>query len=124
MARFLIVGLGPSASLLAGALRREGHVASVVAHADRGALEHVAIVCWLERSSPERFLLRSVDSSMRGFVYQAGGHERSVSRTASSNSIPLAILTADPDDLDAWLGQAREALNCLLAGRVPGDSGG
>ena len=97
---------------------------NAVAHADRGALEHVAIVCWLEDSSPERFLLRSVDSSMRGFVYQAGGHERSVSETATRNSIPVAILTADPDDLDAWLTQAQEALNSLLEGRVPGRSGG
>lgn len=124
MARFLIVGLGSSASLLADALGREGHVVNAVAHADRGALEHVAIVCWLDGPSPERFLLRSVDSSMRGFVYQAGGHERSVSETAMRNSIPVAILTADPDDLDAWLTQAQEALNSLLEGRVPGRSGG
>jgi hypothetical protein len=124
VARFLIVGLGPSASLLADALGQEGHVVNAVAHADRGALEHVAIVCWLDGTSPERFLLRSVDSSMRGFVYQAGGHERSVSETATRNSIPVAILTADPDDLDAWLTQAQEALNSLLEGRVPGRSGG
>jgi len=99
-------------------------VVSAVAHADRRALEHVAIVCWLERSSPERFLLRSVDSSMRGFICQAGGWERSVLETAARNSIPVTILTADPDDLDAWLAQAREALNSLLEGRVPGGSGG
>jgi hypothetical protein len=127
VARFLIVGLGPSASALADALEREGHVVSVVAHADRGALEHVAIVCWLEGSEPERFLLRSVDSSMRGFLYQAGevgDHERSVLETAARNSIPATILTTDPDDLDAWLTQARKALNSLLEGRVPGRNGG
>jgi hypothetical protein len=120
VARFLIVGLGPSASALADALRREGHVVSAVADTDRGALEHVAIVCWLDGSSPERFLLSSVDSSMRGFVYQAGGWERSVSETAARNSIPVAILTADPLDTDAWLEQARMALSALLEGRGTG----
>jgi hypothetical protein len=116
VARFLIVGQGPSASALGDSLGREGHVVGAVAHADRRALEHVAIVCWLERSSPERFLLRSVDSSMRGFVYQAGDHKQSVLETATRNSIPVAILTADPDDLDAWLTQALEAIGGLLEG--------
>jgi hypothetical protein len=120
VARFLIVGHGLSASALADALGREGHVVSVGAGTDRGALEHVAIVCWLEESSPERFLLGSVDSSMRGFVYQAGGWERLVSETAARNSIPVAILTADPGDLDAWLAQAREVLGALLEGSGTG----
>ena len=118
MARFLIVGHGPSASALVATLEQEGHVVSAVAHTDRGALEHVAIVCWLDGSSPERFLLRSVDSSMRGFVYQAGEWERLVSETAARNSIPIAILTADPLDIDAWLVQARSALGALLEGRA------
>jgi hypothetical protein len=118
VARFLIVGHGPSASALADALEQEGHVVSAVAHTDRGALEHVAIVCWLDGSSPERFLLRSVDSSMRGFVYQAGDWERVVSETAARNSIPVAILTADPLDIDAWLAQARSVLGALLEGRA------
>lgn len=117
MARFLIVGGGPNAIALADELEREGHVVSAVAHADREALEHVAIVCWLEGSTPERFLLRSVDSSMRGFVYQAAGQEREVLETAARNSIPVAILTADPTDIDTWLAQANEALGALLEGR-------
>jgi CheY-like chemotaxis protein len=119
VARFLIVGLGSSTSVLAEALGREGHVVNAVAHADREALEHVAIVCWLDGSSPERFLLRTVDSSMRGFVYQAGGHERSVSETATRNSIPVALLTADPLDPDVWLAQALDAIGGLLS---PGPS--
>jgi hypothetical protein len=116
VARFLIVGHGPSASALAGALGREGHVVSAVTQADRGALEHVAIVCWLEGSSPERFLLGSVDSSMRGFVYQAGGWERSVLETAERNSIPVAALRSDPDDVGVWLSEAREAVASLIEG--------
>jgi hypothetical protein len=118
VARFLIVGLGSSASALADALEREGHVVSAVARPDRGAVEHVAIVCWLAASSPERFLLRSVDSSMRGFVYQAGGHERSVSETATRNSIPLATLRADSRETEVWLAEALLAIGSLLEGRA------
>ncbi len=95
----------------------------------RGALEHVTVVCWLlaDIEDPElaralhgprleRFLADAVDSSMRGFVYQAGGRavpaevlaggERVVSETARRNSIPVAPLMADPRDPDAWLAQA------------------
>ena len=118
MARFLIVGLGPSAAALADALALEGHVVNVVESADRGALEHVAIVCWLEGSSPESFLARSVDSSMRGFVYQAHGHERTVSDTARRNSIPFVTLRADPRRIEVWLVEALLAIGSLLEGRA------
>jgi hypothetical protein len=118
VARFLIVGLVPNASVLADVLGREGHVVNAVAHAERGALEHVAIVCWLDGPSPENFLLRSVDSSMRGFVYQAAGHERSVSETARRNSIPLATLKADPRQIEVWLAEALLAIGLLLEGRA------
>jgi hypothetical protein len=114
VARFLIVGHGPSASALADALEAEGHVASTVTRVQRGALEHVAIVCWLERSSPDRFLLRSVDSSMRGFVYQAGDWERSVLDTAGRNSIPVAALRSDPRDVGTWLAEARRTVASLI----------
>ncbi len=120
MARFLIVGGGSNATALADVLEREGHVVSAVAHTDRRALEHVAIVCWLEDSSPERFLLASVDSSMRGFVYQAGGRERAVSETATLNSIPVAALRSDPNDMAVWLAEARDAVTSLL--EAPGGS--
>ncbi|HWX88535.1 MAG TPA: hypothetical protein VNX67_10195 [Solirubrobacteraceae bacterium] len=116
MARFLIVGAGPHATVLADVLEREGHVVSAVAHTARPALEHVAIVCWLEGSSPERFLLGSVDSSMRGFVYQAGGWERSVLETAGRNSIPVAALRSDPSDVAVWLAEARDAVASLIEG--------
>jgi hypothetical protein len=123
VARFLTVGGGPNATALADALEQEGHVVSAGTHADRGALAHVAIVCWLDGSSPERFLLRAVDSSMRGFVYQAAGVEQSVLETAARNSIPVAILTADPGDLDTWLGRALEAIGALLEGRATEQGG-
>jgi hypothetical protein len=116
VARFLIVGGGANATALVDVLEQEGHVASAVAHATRQALEHVAIVFWLEGSSPERFLLASVDSSMRGFVYQAGGWERSMLETAGRNSIPVAALRSDPSDVAVWLAEARDAVASLIEG--------
>jgi hypothetical protein len=116
VARFLIVGGGSNATALADVLEGEGHVVGTTAHTDRRALEHVAIVCWLHDSSPERFLLASVDSSMRGLVYQAGDWERSVLETAGRNSIPVVALRADPSDAAAWLAEARNGVSSLITG--------
>ena len=123
MARFLIVGDGPNATALAGVLEQDGHVVSALAYTDRRALEHVAIVCWLEGRSPERFLLASVDSSMRGFVYQAHGWERSVLETAERNSIPMAALRSNPSDVAVWLAEARDAVASLIEGPGGNTSG-
>lgn len=106
----------------------------------RGALEHVTVACWLlaDVEDPElaralhgprleRFLGDAIDSTLRGFVYEAGGRavpaevlavgERVVSETARLNSIPVALLTADPLDFDVWLAQALHAIGGLLEGR-------
>jgi hypothetical protein len=108
---------------LAAALERDGHVARVVGQ-DRplgellGALDHVAIVCWLSaETSPERFLLGAIDSSVRGFAYEPGAWEPAVSQTAARNSIPVAIVRADPRDAPGWERQVRAAIEALLAGR-------
>lgn len=114
MARFLIVGEGRRASALATAVRRDGHVVDVVASPARSSLEHVAIVCWLSGSSPERFLLGAVDSSMRGFVYEAGEWESTALETAARNSIPVAPIRADPLDERGWEAAARAAIDRLL----------
>lgn len=110
----------------------------------RGALEHVTIACWLlaeESGSPERvralhgprlqqFMCSLIDSTVRGFVYEAGGEVvapdtlaqgwRIVSETAVRNSIPAAAITADPLDFDSWIAQARAVVSALLEGRDPG----
>ena len=106
----------------------------------RGALEHVTVACWLlaDVEDPElaralhgprleRFLGDAIDSTLRGFVYEAGGRfvaaevlaegERVVSETARLNLIPVALLSADPLDLDVWLAQALAAIRALLEGR-------
>jgi hypothetical protein len=108
-----------------------------------GALEHVTVACWLladVSGDPalvralhgprlERFLCGAIDTTLRGFVYEAGGEavpadvlaegERIVSETAALNSIPTAILTVDPRDSQAWLTQARAAVLGLLEDRHP-----
>jgi hypothetical protein len=104
----------------------------------RGALEGVAIACWLlgGATGPEgrlralhgarlrAFLASAVDTTMRGFLYEAAGSsvpadalaagERIALEVASGNSIPLAILRADPSDLPGWLEQAGAALASML----------
>ena len=105
----------------------------------RGALEGVTIACWLLGSAtgPEEQLralhgarLRAftghvVDTTVRGFLYEAAGSsvpvdalvegERIVCEIARANSIPLALLRADPQDVPQWLTQARAAVASLLA---------
>lgn len=127
MARFLIVGAGEQATALAVALERDGHVTRV-AEAERrlgallAALDHVAIVCWLEaETSPARFLAGAIDSSMRGFAYQPGRRQsRELLETAALNSIPTAPLPVYSGDLSAWLSGARETIGALLDGRYAG----
>jgi hypothetical protein len=106
----------------------------------RGALEHVTVACWLlaDVEDPElaralhgprleRFLGEAIDSTLRGFVYEVGGRavsaevfadgERIVSETARLNLIPVALLSADPLDLDGWSAQALETVEGLLEAR-------
>jgi uncharacterized protein YbjT (DUF2867 family) len=106
----------------------------------RGALEGVTIACWLLGSavgSPqalralhstrlEFFLNQTIDTTVRGFVYEARGTttppalleegERAVRELAARNAIPAAFLTAEPQDLEAWLAEARGAFDSLLIG--------
>lgn len=168
MARVLIVEGGERGLRLATALIDEGHAVRVVASAperrkevevtgaecltgtpDRlatlqGALEHVAIACWLLADAggdPERvqaihgprleqFLCGAIDSTLRGFLYETGGGRipaevlaegrRIVLETTARNLIPAAILTADPNGVETWLTEARAAIDHLLEGPSSG----
>ena len=104
----------------------------------RGALESVTVACWLlgtatgsegelrELHGPrlELFLTQAIDSTVRGFLYEARGDERlrealaagerSVREIAARNAIPTAFLTADPTDAQAWLADARTQIARLL----------
>jgi hypothetical protein len=104
----------------------------------RGALESVTVACWLlstatgaaeqvhalHDSRLESFLSHTIDTTVRGFVYEATGpiepHEvllaggRIVRALTQRNVIPVAFLTADPEHLDAWMAQARAAVGSVL----------
>jgi hypothetical protein len=106
----------------------------------RSALESVTIVCWLlgtvtgpeddlgalNGSRLEFFLGQVIDTTVRGFVYEAAGSvpgealaegERIVRRIAQRNEIPVAFVTADPEEPEIWRGDARAAIDGLLLGR-------
>jgi hypothetical protein len=103
----------------------------------RGALDGVTILCWLlgsaEGSQEELkalhtsrlqfFLTQAIDTTVRGFVYETRGSRtpqlllegaRIARAVAERNSIPARFLTADPKDIDAWVGDARAAIGSLL----------
>lgn len=107
----------------------------------RAALENVTIVCWLlgtvtgseedlralHSSRLEFFLGQVIDTTVRGFVYEASGTtvapevlaggEGIVRALGERNAIPVAFLGADLGDPDAWLDDARAAIGSLLGGR-------
>ena len=161
MARVLLVGCGCRGRGLARALRADGHAVrgttrdpagrEAIAEAgaepwvgdpDRvasltGALEGVALVCWLLGSArgdrravaalhDERlafFLGELTDTGVRGFVYEgagavdpaalARGAER-VREAAETIRLPVAIVDAPPDDVPNWTRQMRSAVSGLL----------
>ncbi len=104
----------------------------------RGVLDGVTIACWLlgGATGPEEqlralhsarlraFLESAIDTTVRGVLYEAVGSsmpagsraegERIAREIAHRNSIPLAILHADPADKSLWLEQARVGLSALL----------
>ncbi len=105
----------------------------------RGVLDGVTIACWLlgGATGPEEqllalhsdrlraFLESAIDSTVRGLLYEAAGSsmaagalaegERIAQKIAQRNSIPLAILHADPADIPLWLEQASGKLSMMLA---------
>jgi hypothetical protein len=103
-----------------------------------GALEHVTLACWLFAAGPlapqamaelhgsrlEQFLTSAVDSTLRGFLYEAGRTalepairergERIVAQASVRNAIPTLTLRADPGQQEAWLAEAVTAVDRLL----------
>ncbi len=104
----------------------------------RAALDGVTVVCWLlatasggggavealHGSRLEFFLGQTIDTTVRGFVYEAGGSvldapllaegRRIVERISSANLIPAAYIDADPLEPAGWLAAARGAVAALL----------
>ncbi len=106
----------------------------------RGALESVTIACWLlgtARGSAEQlcalhgsrlqaFLEQAIDSTMRGFLYEAAGTvppavlaagERTAVGVAARNAIPMVTVRADPREGEMWQRDALIAVGALLEGK-------
>jgi uncharacterized protein YbjT (DUF2867 family) len=104
------------------------------------ALEAVTVVCWLlasARGGPDgiaalhqerlrSYLREMVDTTVRGFVYEAAGTAEPqllsrgraiVEEATAAWEIPAVVLEADPADVTAWVGAGREAVRALLANR-------
>ncbi len=103
----------------------------------RYALESVTILVWalgtaagpddavaaLHGSRLEMMLSKSIDTTVRGIVYEAAGTVApavleagvaEVRRTCGLNEIPFELLTADPAEAGAWAIAARGAIDRLL----------
>ncbi len=103
------------------------------------ALDHVGLVCVLLGSAEgdseslvalhgprrEMLLSRTLDSTVRGLVYECAGSvdravlERgaeTVRSVCGSSHIPYALLDADPGQHEEWLAAALRAHEQLLAG--------
>jgi hypothetical protein len=114
----------------------------------RGSLDRVAVACWMlagARGRPEQlrelhtsrlqyFLTQAIDTTVRGFVYDAAPRNRDVSdetlrdgaaivrRLTALNQIPAAVIGAGAPgasfDADAWLAEAAGAIDALLGVRA------
>jgi hypothetical protein len=115
---------------------------ALVADPDRvatlsGALEHVSIACVLLGSAVGSFeqlaalhgsrlamlLQRTLDTTVRGIVYEAAGAvdpgvlragAEIVRAVCEESRIPYALLAADPADHGAWLAATTAAVDQLL----------
>lgn len=103
----------------------------------RYALENVTILVWalgtatgpaaavaaLHGSRLEMMLSKSIDTTVRGIVYEAAGTvpaavladgEAELRRACELNEIPFEVLTADPAATDGWATAARASIDRLL----------
>jgi uncharacterized protein YbjT (DUF2867 family) len=164
VARILIVGGGCRGRALASSLAADGHAVRITTREERGrraieaagaecwigtpdrlatlrgALDRVAVLCWLLGGASgeqaqlsalfttrlEFFLTQAIDTTVHGVVYEAASAgtppellaegRRVAERIAARNRIPLSCLSADPGDGARWLSEAQGAIAALLAG--------
>lgn len=104
------------------------------------ALDGVTVLCWLmgsARGTPEQLealhgprlkmlLERSIDTTVRGLLFEASGSvgaelldagAETVRAACSYSEIPYTLLRSDPADPDAWLAGALAGVEELLAFR-------
>jgi hypothetical protein len=80
----------------------------------------------LHSSRLEFFVNQTIDTTVRGLLYEAAGAVAAptlaagrelIAGLAAYNAIPLRVLDADPADPPAWVAQARAALAQLMEPR-------
>jgi len=110
----------------------------------RGALENATLACWLLGSASgdqqqlrelhgsrlEGFVRQLVDTTVRGFIYEAAGSGAGARAVAAGqpvaralaerNAIPMLALSVDPAHVTEWLARARDAVRGLLGPPGPG----
>jgi len=102
----------------------------------REALDRVTVACWMLGTAvgaPEQlgalygprleyWLTQVIDTTVRGFVYEAGGTVPAQLRSAGTglvrklcelNAIPYAVVERGPDDPE-WVAGARDAVESFL----------
>ena len=102
------------------------------------ALESATLLCWLMGSATgerervaalhgtrlQMLLERTIDTTVRGVVYEAAGTIDDATLAAGAeivgaacaySEIPYRLVRADPADHDAWLAAMRDAIGGLLS---------
>ena len=94
----------------------------------RYALANVTILLWalgtvdepdLHGSRLEMMLEKTIDTMVRGVIYESGPGAAVVERMCTLNEMPFTILEADPADGAAWAAAARSAIDALLTAKRP-----
>jgi hypothetical protein len=90
----------------------------------RYALENATVLLWLlgtvnvpelHGSRLEMMLERTVDTTVRGVLYEGRAGEAIVQAAHDRHGIPIAFLDADPGDVEEWVASARSGIDGLLA---------
>lgn len=94
----------------------------------RYALANVTILVWalstvtapeLHGSRLEMMLERTVDTMVRGVIYEGSEGVAIVERMCRLNEVPFAVVESDPADGPAWAAAARAALDDLVTAQRP-----
>jgi hypothetical protein len=94
----------------------------------RYALANVTVLLWalgtvrvpeLHGSRLEMMLERTVDTMVRGVIYEGTEGQALVERMCTKNEVPFAFLGADPADGVAWADEARRLIDQLLTAERP-----
>lgn len=101
------------------------------------SMENATILCWMLASAEgeaedvaalhgtrlQMLLERSIDTTIRGVLYEASGSlpahvlkagSDEVERACRKNEIPWALLEADPSDSEQWVREAKAQIDGLL----------